>query len=59
MRCPKCNSIHIGVVKTTPILHSKVRIRICYNCKHVFETVEKVIPPEENPSQNLFKKDNH
>lgn len=42
MVCPKCGSKKIGVVRTEVFRHSRVRLRICYNCRYTFETIEKV-----------------
>lgn len=62
MKCPKCKSQWLGVIKTTNLPHSKLRMRICYKCKNVFETIEKIIEESggdnQNPQQNLFGKKN-
>lgn len=58
MKCPKCKGTWLGVIKTTNLSHDKLRLRICYKCKHVFETKEIIIAPEEQPLQNLFPKKN-
>lgn len=55
MRCPKCKSYRLGVVKTTPLYSEKVRIRICYNCKYTFETVEKIVSAEDREQPGLFE----
>lgn len=56
MRCPECNSRHIGVVRTLPLKDIKLRTRICYNCKHVFDTKEIIIKGESQ--ENLFTMEN-
>lgn len=43
MRCPKCKSYHIGVIKTTKLEKEKLRLRVCYDCRYVFETIEKIL----------------
>lgn len=51
MRCPveSCRSWNIGVIKTASFPNSKVRLRICYNCKCVFETKEVIIESGSQP----------
>lgn len=51
MRCPKCKSNNIGVVRTNNDPHHlKIRLRICYECKNVFNTVEKIEQFDNDPS---------
>ncbi len=42
------------MVKTITLPTAKLRIRICYDCKHVFETKEIIIKSDEQP--DLFTK---
>jgi hypothetical protein len=54
MRCPNCKSYNTAVVKTEPLINTRLRLRVCYQCKHVFETIEKLIQPDDKTPKSLF-----
>lgn len=56
MQCPnpKCKSRRIGVVKTIPLIQTRLRMRICFDCHTIFDTEERIIPDSEKIVQETL-----